>query len=116
MPKHCREVDQPVAGLIKDLKSRGLLEDTLIIWLSEMGRTPFDNNLITDNPGRDHNQYGLVTWFAGGNTNVVPMRGVHATILDLRGLDQHRLTVLHVGRNKKLAGIGGRAISEIIAT
>ena len=64
---HCQEVDQPVAGLLKDLKSRGLLEETLVVWASEMGRTPFDNNLTTDKPGRDHNQYGLVVWMAGGD-------------------------------------------------
>ena len=66
MPQHCREVDQPVAGLLKDLKARGLLEDTLVVWASEMGRTPFDNNLVTSTPGRDHNQYGLCVWMAGG--------------------------------------------------
>jgi hypothetical protein len=132
IPKHCREVDKPAAGLIADLKSRGLLDDTLVVWLSEMGRTPFDNNLITDKPGRDHNQYGLVAWFAGGNTKagatfgetdelsvraaneVVPMRDVHATLLDLMGLDQNRLTVLHAGRYKKLTDIGGRVIREVI--
>ena len=67
VPKHCAEIDKPVAGLLQDLKSRGLLEDTLVVWASEMGRTPFDNNLVTDKPGRDHNQYGLVVWMAGGN-------------------------------------------------
>lgn len=132
MPKHCHEVDKPIAGLIKDLKSRGLLDQTLVVWLSEMGRTPFDNNLVTDKPGRDHNQYGLVSWFAGGNVkagatfgetdefsvraagDVVPMRDVHATILDLMGLDQNRLTVLHAGRYKKLTDIGGRVIREVV--
>ena len=133
IPKHCKEVDKPVAGLIADLKSRGLLDDTLVIWLSEMGRTAFDNNLVTDKPGRDHNQYGLVAWMAGGNVKagstfgetddfstraageVVPMRDVHATILDLMGLDQNRLTVLHAGRYKKLTDIGGRVIKEVVA-
>lgn len=132
IPKHCKEVDKPVAGLIADLKSRGLLDDTLVIWLSEMGRTAFDNNLVTDKPGRDHNQYGLVAWMAGGNVkagstfgetddfstraagDVVPMRDVHATILDLMGLDQNRLTVLHAGRYKKLTDIGGRVIKEVL--
>ena len=132
IPKHCREVDQPVAGLLADLKSRGLLDDTLVVWLSEMGRTAFDNNLVTDKPGRDHNQYGLVSFMAGGNVKpastfgetddfstraageVIPMRDVHATILDLMGLDQNRLTVLHAGRYKKLTDIGGRVIGEIV--
>ncbi len=133
IPKHCHEVDQPVAGLIADLKSRGLLDDTLVVWLSEMGRTAFDNNLVTDKPGRDHNQYGLVSFIAGGNVkpastfgetddfatraagDVIPMRDVHATILDLMGLDQNRLTVLNAGRYKKLTDIGGRVIKEVIA-
>jgi hypothetical protein len=133
IPKHCQEVDQPVAGLLQDLKSRGLLEDTLVVWASEMGRTPFDNNLITDTPGRDHNQYGLVVWMAGGGvkagatygetdefglksaTQPIPLRDVHATILRLLGLDQDRLTFLSAGRYKKLTDIGGRVISEVLA-
>ncbi|MFN0171372.1 MAG: DUF1501 domain-containing protein [Bryobacteraceae bacterium] len=133
IPKHCREVDQPIAGLLKDLKSRGLLDDTLVVWASEMGRTPFDNNLITDKPGRDHNQYGLVVWMAGGNIKggatfgetddfavraagePIPLRDVHATLLRLLGLDQDRLTFLHAGRYKKLTDIGGRVITEILS-
>ena len=133
IPVHCQEIDKPVAGLLKDLKSRGLLESTLVVWASEMGRTPFDNNLTTDKPGRDHNQYGLVVWMAGGNIKPgasfgetddfsvraageeVPLRDVHATLLHLMGLDQNRLTYLHAGRYKKLTDIGGRVIKEIIA-
>ena len=133
IPKHCREIDQPVGGLLADLKSRGMLDSTLVVWLSEMGRTPFDNNLVTDKPGRDHNQYGLCVWMAGGNVKAgstfgetddfsiraasdeIPMRDVHATILDLMGLDQDRLTMLHAGRYKKLTDIGGRVIREITA-
>jgi hypothetical protein len=133
LPVHCKEVDGPVAGLIKDLKSRGLLDETLVVWASEMGRTPFDNNLTTDKPGRDHNQYGLVMWMAGGNVkpgatfgatddfsvrsadDEIPLRDVHATLLHLLGLDQNRLTVLHAGRYKKLTDIGGRVISEVLS-
>ena len=133
IPRHCQEVDQPVAGLIADLGSRGLLDDTLVVWLSEMGRTAFDNNLVTDKPGRDHNQYGLAAFMAGGNIkagstfgetddfstraagDVVPVRDVHATILDLMGLDQNRLTVLHAGRYKKLTDTGGRVIGEVMS-
>jgi hypothetical protein len=133
LPVHCREVDQPVAGLLKDLKSRGLLESTLVVWASEMGRTPFDNNLTTDKPGRDHNQYGLVVWMAGGDVKAgstfgetdefsirsagdeVPLRDVHATLLHLMGLDQNRLTWLHAGRYRKLTDIGGRVIREVVA-
>jgi hypothetical protein len=133
LPVHCREVDRPIAGLLKDLESRGLLEETLVVWASEMGRTPFDNNLTTDKPGRDHNQYGLVVWMAGGDVKrgaafgetddfsvraadeEIPVRDVHATLLHLLGLDQNRLTYLHAGRYKKLTDIGGRVIREVIA-
>jgi hypothetical protein len=133
VPKHCKEVDQPVAGLLRDLKSRGLLDETLVVWASEMGRTPFDNNLVTDKPGRDHNQYGLVVWMAGGDVRPgstfgetdefglkaagepIPLRDVHATILRLMGLDQNRLSYLHAGRYKKLTDIGGRVIAEVMA-
>jgi len=133
LPKHCHEVDKPVAGLLADLKSRGLLDETLVVWASEMGRTPFDNNLVTPTPGRDHNQYGLVVWMAGGDVkpgatfgetddfsvraagDEIPLRDVHATLLRLMGLDQDRLTYLHEGRYKRLTDIGGRVIDEIIA-
>ncbi len=133
LPKHCREVDRPVAALLADLKSRGLLDETLVVWASEMGRTPFDNNLVTPTPGRDHNQYGLVVWMAGGDVqggesfgetdefsvraagDEIPLRDVHATILRLMGLDQDRLTYLHEGRYKRLTDIGGRVIDEILA-
>ena len=133
LPKHCKEVDKPVAGLLKDLKSRGLLDETLVVWASEMGRTPFDNNLVTPTPGRDHNQYGLVVWMAGGDVKPgstfgetddlsvraaneeIPLRDVHATILHLLGLDQNRLNYLHAGRFKKLTDTGGRVIKEIVA-
>ncbi len=133
LPIHTKEVDKPIAGLLTDLKARGLLDETLVVWASEMGRTPFDNNLVTDKPGRDHNQYGLVVWMAGGGVKPgssfgetddfsvraaaeeIPLRDVHATLLDLLGLDQYRLTFLHAGRYKKLTDIGGRVIKEIKA-
>jgi len=133
IPTHCKEVDKPIAGLLKDLKSRGMLDDTLVVWASEMGRTPFDNNLTTDKPGRDHNQYGLVIWMAGGGIrpgstfgatddfsvraadDEIPLRDVHATLLHLLGLNQNRLNYLHAGRYKKLTDIGGRVIKEIVA-
>lgn len=133
LPLHCKEVDQPIAGLLRDLKARGLLDETLVVWASEMGRTPFDNNLVTDKPGRDHNQYGLVMWMAGGDVKPgasfgetddfsvraageeIPLRDVHATLLHLLGLDQNRLTYLHAGRYKRLTDTGGRMIREIVA-
>jgi hypothetical protein len=133
VPQHAAEVDQPVAALLKDLKSRGLLEETLVVWASEMGRTPFINELTGDKPGRDHNQYGLVMWLAGGDVKggatagqtdefgirsveePIPIRDVHATILNLMGLDDRRLTYLHAGRFRKLTDIGGTVIKGVIA-
>ena len=133
LPVHCKEVDKPIAGLLADLKARGLLDSTLVVWASEMGRTPFDNNLTAEKPGRDHNQYGLVCWMAGGGVKAgatfgatddfsvraaaeeIPIRDLHATLLHLMGLDQNRLTYLHAGRYKKLTDIGGRIITELIA-
>ncbi len=132
LPVLCHEVDQPIAGLLKDLKSRGMLEETLVVWASEMGRTPFDSNVVSDKPGRDHNRFGLVMWMAGGDVRpgatfgqtdafalrsvgeALPMRDVHATLLRLMGLDQDRLTFLHAGRFKRLTDIGGRVIEEIL--
>ena len=133
LPIHCQEIDKPIAGLLADLKSRGLLDSTLVVWCSEMGRTPFDNNLVTDKPGRDHNQFGLAVWMAGGGIkpgatfgetddfsvraagDVIPMRDIHATLLHLLGLNQDRLTFLNAGRYKRLTDIGGRVIREILA-
>ncbi len=133
MPQHAAEVDQPVAALVSDLKQRGLLDQTLVVWASEMGRTPFINELKGDKPGRDHNQYGLAMWMTGGNVNrgatagqtdefgirsvgePIPIRDVHATILDLLGLDDRRLTYLHDGRFRKLTDIGGTVLKELIA-
>ena len=133
LPQHVVEVDRPVAGLLKDLKQRGLLEETLVIWASEMGRTPFLNDLETDKPGRDHNQFALVMWLAGGDVKggatvgatdefgiraleeQIPLRDVHATILNLLGLNDERLTYLHAGRFRRLTDIGGRVLTDIIA-
>ena len=133
MRNHAAEVDLPVAGLLQDLKQRGLLEETLVVWASEMGRTPFLNDLESKTPGRDHNQFALVMWLAGGDVKggatagatdefgvkaleeQIPLRDVHATILNLLGLDDRRLTYLHAGRFRRLTDIGGRVLQEIIA-
>ena len=133
IPQHAAEVDQPIAALLRDLKSRGLLEETLVVWASEMGRTPFINDLTGEKPGRDHNQFGLVMWLAGGDVKggatagqtdefgiraveePIPIRDVHATILNLMGLDDRRLTYLHAGRFRKLTDIGGAVIQQVIA-
>ena len=133
LPRHAIEVDQPVAALLKDLKREGLLKETLVVWASEMGRTSFINDLYGDKPGRDHNQYGLVMWLAGGDVKggsrvgetdefgigqigqPIHMRDVHATILNLLGLHDERLTYLHEGRFRRLTDIGGKVLDTIIA-
>ena len=133
MIKHCREVDKPVAGLLADLKQRGLLDETLVVWASEMGRTPFKNGNLGNNPGREHNSHALTMWMAGGNVKggatvgetdefslqaidePIPIRDVHATILDLMGLSDDELRFLHAGRMRQLTDIGGYVLDELIA-
>ena len=127
-------VDQPIAALIKDLKERGLLEDTLVIWTGEFGRTP-DNNYRggVTSLGRGHNADAMNMWFAGGGTKkgtivggtdeigaeavdvVHPIRDVHVTMLRLLGLDDNKLTYFHAGRYKQLSQFGGELIPEIIS-
>lgn len=134
MPQHAIEVDKPVAALLKDLKQRGLLEETLVVWASEMGRTPFrqPSSDTAAKPGRDHNQNALVMWLAGGDVkggstlgetdefgiagiHPIPLRNVHATILNLLGLDDDRLRYLYEGRLRQLTDIGGQVLTEVIA-
>ena len=133
MRKHSREVDRPVAALLQDLEQRGLLEETLVVWASEMGRTPFVNGGLGDKPGREHNSYALCMWMAGGNVKggttagatdefslrslgePIHVRDVHATILNLMGLHDESLTFRHAGRVRKLTDIGGKVLNEIIA-
>ncbi len=132
MIRHCREVDQPVAGLLADLKQRGLLDETLVVWASEMGRTPFVNGQLGSHPGREHNSHALTMWMAGGDVRggstagqtdefglrsvdePIPIRDVHATILNLMGLDDDQLRYLHAGRLRQLTDIGGVVLDEII--
>jgi hypothetical protein len=127
--KMCRWTDKPVAGLLKDLKRRGLLDETLVIWGGEFGRTPVTQN----GRGRDHNPYGFSMWMAGGGVkggtvygatdeigyrtveNPIHPRDFHATILHLLGLDHMRLTVLHNGRNERLTDFGGSVVKGILA-
>ena len=134
MTRHCAEVDRPVAGLLEDLKRTGLLEETLVVWASEMGRTPFRNaTTVGKTPGREHNSYGLCMWMAGGNVKPgatagktdeyslrsigrpIHIRDVHATILNLMGLVDERLTYTHAGRIRKLTDIGGEILDDLIA-
>jgi hypothetical protein len=121
-----RRVDRPMAGLLQDLKARGLLGETLVIWGGEFGRTPVADGRYPDKPaGRDHNPYGFTTWLAGGGvkggrvigaTDEFGLRAVehrahvhdlHATILKLLGLDHQKLTFLFQGRDQRLTDVGG---------
>ena len=132
MPKHmdhARAVDKPVAGLLEDLDRRGLLEDTLVWWGGEFGRTPFAQG----KDGRDHNPRGFTVWLAGGGVkqgyahgrtddighhaveNKVHMHDLHATILHLLGMDHEKLTYEYAGRNFRLTDVAGRVIHEIMA-
>ncbi|WP_182865438.1 DUF1501 domain-containing protein [Stieleria mannarensis] len=128
-----RSVDKPIAALLRDLKQRDMLKDTLVIWCGEFGRTP-DNGLRGGGQsyGRDHNAKAMAMWFAGGGTNaghtigatdeiganavecVHHLRDVHVTLLHLLGLDDNRLTYFHAGRHKQLSQFGGQVIKELL--
>jgi uncharacterized protein (DUF1501 family) len=130
--KNAREVDQPIAALLKDLKQRGLLDSTLVVWMGEFGRTPDNLAEQRSKAGRDHNTKAMTMWFAGGGAKpgtlvgttdelgwkavdqVYRMRDVHATILHLMGLNNVRLTFYHAGRNMRLTDTGGEVIKEIV--
>ena len=125
----CSQSDLPIAGLLKDLKSRGLLDSTLVIWGGEFGRMPMSEG----SNGRDHNPHGFSMWFAGGGvkggqvigaTDDVGLRAVedrthahdiHATILHLLGLDHTRLTFRHNGRDERLTDVAGNVIEKALA-
>jgi len=128
-----RAVDQPIAALIADLKRRGLLESTLVVWCGEFGRTP-DNGVRGGTAyGRDHNPKAMTIWMAGGGVKaghtigatdetgmeavscVHPVRDLHVTLLHLLGLDDNRLTYYHGGRFKQLSQFGGTVIRELLA-
>lgn len=128
-----RSIDKPIAGLITDLKRRGMLDETLIVWSGEFGRSP-DNGLREGGIayGRDHNPNAMAMWMAGGGVKaghiigatdelgdsavdvVHPIRDVHVTLLHLLGLDDNKLTYFHGGRYKQLSQFGGEVITELI--
>ena len=128
-----RSVDKPIASLIKDLKERGLLDETLVVWCGEFGRTP-DNGKRGggERLGRDHNRHAMPLWMAGGGVNkgsvigatdeigekavdvVHPIRDLHVTFLRLLGLDDNKLTYFHGGRFKQLSQTGGEVIDQLI--
>lgn len=129
--RHGSEIDQPIAALLGDLESRGLLDTTLIVWGGEFGRMPFSEGV--NKPGRNHNPYGFTTWFAGagvkGGTaygatdefgfaaveDRVHVHDLHATILHLMGIDHTRLTYFHQGRDERLTDVYGNVIQGILA-
>jgi hypothetical protein len=128
-----RQVDRPIAALLTDLKRRGLLEETLVVWCGEFGRTP-DNGVRGGTAyGRDHNPNAMTIWLAGGGVKaghtigqtddtgmkavecVHHVRDLHVTLLHLLGLDDNRLTYYHGGRFKQLSQFGGQVIRELVA-
>ena len=129
LPKRCRAVDQPIAALLNDLKARGLLEDTLILWGGEFGRTP----TAEGTNGREHHPFGFTMWLAGGGIrggivhgatddygwhavqDKVHVHDLHATILHQMGFDHTRLTYRFGGRDYRLTDVFGNVVREIIA-
>ena len=126
---NARAVDQPIAALLKDLRRRGMLDETLVVWAGEFGRTPFAQG----KDGRDHNQYGYTVWMAGGGVkpgtiygatdewgykaveNRLEMHDLHATMLHLMGVDHTRSTYRFGGRDMRLTDIKGHVIHDIIS-
>jgi hypothetical protein len=137
LPKSCAAADQPCAGLIRDLQSRGLLDETLVVWSGEFGRTPWSQDLSGTSPiekhGREHQPDSFCTWMAGGGVKAGFMHGetdefgyrpvagrvhlhdLHATILHLLGLDHEHLTWRKLGRDYRLTDVSGEVVREIIA-
>lgn len=129
LERNCQEIDRPVAGLLEDLKKRGLLQDTLVIWGGEFGRTPHNQG----DDGRDHNNKGFTLWMAGGGVkggmnhgrtdeygyeaveNKMHIHDWHATVLHLLGLDHERLTYRYAGRDFRLTDVHGIVAREILA-
>ena len=127
--KNALAVDQPIAGLLKDLRSHGLLDETLVIWGGEFGRTPFSQGTN----GRDHNPFGFTMWMAGGGVrpgitygrtdelgyraieHPLSIHDLHATMLHLLGIDHTRLTIRHGGRDMRLTDVHGHIVSAVLA-
>jgi hypothetical protein len=126
---NCRAVDQPIGALLKDLRARGLLESTLVVWAGEFGRTPFAQGA----DGRDHNQFGFTIWMAGGGVKAgsvygatdewgykaidgkIEMHDLHATLLHILGIDHKKLTVRFGGRDMRLTDVHGEVVRELLA-
>jgi len=137
LPRLCRQTDQPVAGLIKDLKQRGLLDETLVLWSGEFGRTPWSQDLSgtapIDKHGREHQPESFCAWICGGGVKrgltygatdemgyrviegKIHIHDLHATMLHLLGIDHTELTWNQVGRNYRLTDVYGHVVKEILA-
>ena len=132
--REAKRIDQPVAALLKDLRRRGMLEDTLVTFTSEFGRTPFTQSAADKlGKGRDHNNAGFTVWMAGAGlkpgvaygesdeigysaaVDPVSWHDFHATVLHLLGLDHERLTFYHNGIQRRLTNVHGRVIREILS-
>ena len=126
---NARATDQPIAGLLRDLKSRGMLKDTLVVWSGEFGRTPFAQG----SNGRDHNPYGFTIWMAGGGAkpgitygatdefgyhaveNKLEIHDMHATMLHLLGMDHKKMTYFFDGRDMRLTDVHGHVAHDLVA-
>ena len=129
LPKRCAAVDQPIAALLQDLKARGLLEDTLVLWGGEFGRTP----TAEGNNGREHHPFGFTMWMAGGGVrpgyvhgatddfgwhaveDKVHVHDLHATLLHIMGFDHEKLTYRHAGRDYRLTDVHGHVVRPLLA-
>jgi uncharacterized protein (DUF1501 family) len=134
LPAKCRDIDQPIAALLRDLKQRGMLDETLIVWGSEFGRTPLSQNADGDNkiPGRDHHKDAYTVWLAGGGIrpgvsygasddfgmdiarDPVHVHDLNATVLHLLGLDHERLTYRYQGREYRLTDVHGQVVWDVL--
>ncbi len=132
MPNKCRQIDKPIAALIQDLKERGLLDETLIVWGGEFGRTPMLQGSAGPNAGRDHHKDAFCALMAGGGVkggmtygktdelgylpveNSMHVRDFHATLLHLLGINHERLTFRFQGRNYRLTDIGGEVAHAVV--
>ena len=137
LPRKCKDVDRPMSALISDLKERGMLDDTLVIWAGEFGRTPLAQGIGGDGektkPGRDHHKDAFTVWLAGGGVkggvshgrtdefgfNVaadpVHVHDLNATVLHLLGLDHERLTFKYQGREFRLTDVHGKIVKALLA-
>jgi uncharacterized protein (DUF1501 family) len=129
LPKRCAAVDRPIAALLHDLKARGLLDDTLVLWGGEFGRTP----TAEGTNGREHHPFGFTMWMAGAGVrpghvhgatdefgwhavqDKVHVHDLHATILHMMGFDHERLTYRHAGRDYRLTDVHGHVVREVLA-